>query len=350
MLLHKLKHFFNWWSEGLLRGLPSPLRQLFRAEQPRLSLQLFPDNSLKIYWRQDSKLLDRGHYRLSDTGFDFGRIAKKCAKNRRYLLELLLDRNQALHLQHSFPESVQENIRQVVGYQIDRLTPFAADAAYFDARVTRHERSRKEVLADIFVAPRQLVDRLKEQLGAAGIPAFDLVSVLDTNARLLTRQDSLQMVPTQRWSRIPLLFFLGALILALAVPMAYKYRRVGQVENAIAKVRSESSSQLEVREKLLAAEDALHFLQERRQRSPVTLDIVERLSNEIPRHTWLERLELEGDNLQIYGESEKALTLIDTLEDSSAFSKVSFKSPVTRSRESGMDKFHIQAHLETGHD
>ncbi|MCB1637473.1 MAG: PilN domain-containing protein, partial [Thiothrix sp.] len=102
--------------------------------------------------------------------------------------------------------------------------------------------------------------------------------------------------------------------------------------------------------KLLAAEDALHFLQERRKRSPVTLDIVERLSNEIPKHTWLERLELEGDTLQIYGESEKALTLIDTLEDSSAFSKVSFKSPVTRSRESGMDKFHIQAHLETSHD
>lgn len=347
MLLDKLKKFFSWWGEGLYLGLPVSLRKLFRPEQPRLLLQPLSEQQLAVYWRQDGKQKSCGEYDLERGAFDFQRIAKKCTRSKNYLLELVLDQRQTLHLQHHFPEAAQDNIKQVVSYQLDRLTPFAADAAYYDAQISQRDKSKKEVLADIFVAPKTLVDNLSARLSRAGIPEFDRVSVagayvsLSHGRQLMNNQSA-----SQAWSRIPLYFFLAALILSLVVPVLYKQRRVSQIENALSDLKRGAAEQLEVRDKLLAAEDALSFLRERRRTSPVVLDVVERLSAEIPQHTWLERLELEGTQVQIRGESARALTLIDTLEESEYFKRVSFRSPVTRSKNSEKDKFHIQAQVE----
>ncbi len=347
MLLDKLKKFFSWWGEGLYLGLPVSLRKLFRSEQPRLMLQPLSDQQLAIFWRQDGKQKSCGEYDLERGAFDFQRIVKKCTRSKNYLLELVLDRRQTLYLQHSFPEAAQDNIKQVVSYQLDRLTPFTAEAAYYDAQVSQRDKSKKAVIADIFVAPKTLIDNLSAQLGGIGVPEFDRVSVAGTDASLSHGRQALsQQSVTRSWSRIPLYCFLAALVLSLAVPVLYKQRRVNQIETALNELKRGAAEQLAVRDKLLAAEDALGFLRERRRTSPVALDVVEWLSAEIPAHTWLERLELEGTQVQIRGESARALTLIDTLEESRHFKRVSFKSPVTRSKNSGKDKFHIQAQVE----
>jgi len=348
MLLNKLKDFFSWWGKGLYLGLPGPMRQLFQSEQPRLNLQILGDNRLSVGWRSDGKQKDCGEYDLDGGAFDFKRIAKKSARSKKYLLELSLDNRQALHLQHAFPEAVRDDIKQVVSYQLDRLTPFSADAAYFDAQIARHDKIKKEVVADIYVSPTAAIEKIFDKLRSVGIPEVDVVSTRNGTVSLRNGLESTQAdTEANSWSRIPLYFFIAALAISLAAPIVYKQRRVDQLTIATNELKQGASSQLEIRDKLLAAEEALAFLHERRKNSPVALDVVERLSAEIPKHTWLGRLELEGRHIQIRGESNKALTLIDTLEESKYFSKVSFKSPVTRSKDSGKDKFHIQARVET---
>lgn len=348
MLLEKIKAFFSWWGEGLYLGLPQSLRQLFRAELPRLSLSLLDNHLLKLSWNNDGKHSECGQFDLTESNFDFNHAVKKCSRGRKYLLELNLDNRQALYLQHTFPEGVQDNIQQVVAYQLDRLTPFSADQAYFDASVAKYDKVKKEVVADIYVTPKAAVDRVFARLREAGVPEIDLVSTRNGMVSLRNGlQSTRRAVESSGWSAVPLYFFIAALVLSLAGPVLYKQRRLDQIDEAITDLRQGSAAQLEVREKLLAAEEALAFLEQRRKTIPVALDVVEKLSAEIPEHTWLERLELDGHEIQIRGESNKALTLIDTLEESPNFARVSFKSPVTRSKDSGKDKFHIQARVES---
>ncbi len=351
MLLQKVKNFFSWWGEGLFLGLPGSFRRLFRSERPRLMLQPIGDNRLAVYWRQDGRQKSCGEFDLKRGAFDFQRVVKKSVKSKKYLLELVLDKRQALHLQHNFPEAAQENIQQVVSYQLDRLTPFAASDAYFGATVASRDKAKKEIRADIYVAPKMLVDKITARLGDLGIPDFDSVSAANGEASLSHGRDmNVGSSAAESWSRVPLYFFLAALVISLAAPILYKQRRIDQIESALSDLRRDSAGQLEIRDKLLAAEDALVFLKERRRTSPIALDIVEKLSAEIPLHTWLERLELEGQQVQIRGESKKALTLIDVLEESAHFKRVSFKSPVTRSKNTNKDKFHIQAQVEMNHE
>ncbi|HPY39884.1 MAG TPA: PilN domain-containing protein [Thiolinea sp.] len=347
MIIEKLKQFISWWGENLYRGLPSSFRSLFRVSQPSLNIYM-ANERLALSWQQDGKRRACGEHTLDST-FDFAKLAKKAARSRNYQLKLELDEKQALHLQHNFPEGVQENIKQVVGYQLDRITPFSLETAYFDAKIARHDKANKLVVADIYVAPKTHIEQHLTKLRALGVPEIDVISALENPTQLTKGIISTTAAPATP-SLVPFYFFIMALIASLAVPVLYKERRLGQIDSAIASLQKKASAQIEVRDKLLAAEEALTFIGEKRKTAPVMLDVVEHLSAEIPPHTWIERLEIDGNQVQIRGESEQALSLIDTLEESPHFEAVSFKSPVTRSPSSGKDKFHLQASVEAQHE
>lgn len=347
-LIPTFQTFIRWWGEGLYNGLPDALRKLFRTALPRLVLHTHDGQRVDVQWLQDGKIQPRGQFVLPGGNTQHGDLLPAAANSKPYEVELCLGKSQVLALQHHFPEAVKENLQQVLSYQLDRLTPFTADSALFDARVAQHDRGRKEILADIFVVPKHVVERFNRLLTDIGVEPVRVVSVegADKAINLAARENSKN---AQGWSRIPLYVFLGMLVCALTVPLGYKYRRVAQLETALAEVRSNSAEQLAIREKLVAAEDALTFIASKRKTSPIALDVVETLSTLIPEHTWLERLDIQGSKLEIRGESAMALNLIDTLEDAPAFTAVRFKSPVTRNKDNGRDRFHIEATLEVIH-
>ncbi|WP_020396491.1 PilN domain-containing protein [Thiolinea disciformis] len=342
MALTTFKAALIWWKSNLYAGLPPILRGLFQTHLPRLAFSL-GEQQLAVHWLKDGKQQVVGNFRL-DKHFNFQTISKKYTR-RPHHLELMLSDKQALLLQHTFPEAVLDNLKQVVSYQIDRLTPFQTDAVYFNAQVAQHDKARKELKADIYLAPTVVVDKLVQQLASLGIPTIQRISAKQ-GAITLSKVQDIALDKQLGWSKWPLYIFGVALIASLLFPLLYKQRRLEQIDAALATVKSASAQQLDVRDKLMAADEALRFLQERRKAAPLMLEVVERLSAVLPSDTWLERMEVNGTTVQIRGESSAALSLIDTLEASPSFAKVSFKSPVTRNAANGKDKFHIEAQVE----
>ena len=343
MLISNLNYVMQWWGSGLLKGLPSSLRRLVRSERPRVVLQLH-HQMLEAFWKPDQKLIPLGTYSLN-TPIDLFSKPHKTIKGKKYLIEVQLNPKQGLLFEQRFPEAIQENLRQVIGYQLDRLSPFSPERAYYSAELLAHDRKAKEINVNVQVIPKQTADRVIQQLKDLGVPEVHLLSILDSASAAPVGQTTATDL-NQGWSWVPLGFMVSALVLSLAAPIAYKYRRVEQIDAALAQVRQHSAAQLQVREQLNTAQEAMTFLTERRRTSPVALDVAEHLSQILPAHTWLDRLTLEGTALSIKGESTAALDLIDLLEGSPLLSEVKFKSPVTRSKDSNSDKFQIQAKVE----
>lgn len=342
--------FLHWWGEGLYRGLPGFLRKWFYASMPHLVLQLQDTALAQVVWVEDGKARPLGRLPLGEgePAEEVLAALPKLAKGKPYAVEVCLPPKQALHLVHTFPEAVKNNLRQVVGYQLDRLTPFTAENACFDASIKAHDKQRKEITADIYLMPRRWVEQLGLQLQRRGIQAIQHLTIADAPASLNLLGGNPQQ-QTQRWSLLPLYLFLAALVLSLLLPLAYQYRRVGQIEAALAEVRRTASEQLAVRDQLLEAGEVLQFVMQKRKESPMALDTVERLSALLPQNTWLERLELNGNRLELRGESGAALALIDALEGSPEFSAVRFKAPVSRNKDTGHDRFHLEANVEVAH-
>lgn len=333
----------QWWGSGLLKGLPSSLRRLVRSERPRVVLQLH-HQMLEAFWKPDQKLIPLGSYSLR-TPIDLFSKPPKTIKGKKYLIEVQLNPKNGLLLEQRFPEAIQENLRQVIGYQLDRISPFSPERAYYSAELLNHDRKAKEINVNVQVIPKQTADQVIEQLKELGVPEVHLLSVVGSPSSAPIGQTTTTDL-SQSWSWIPLGFMVTALVASLAAPIAYKYRRAEQIDAALAQVRQHSAAQLQIREQLTAAEDAMHFLTERRRTSPVALDVAEHLSKILPANTWLDRLTLNGTELSIRGESSAALDLIDLLEGSPMLSEVKFKSPVTRTKDSNNDKFQIQAKVE----
>ncbi len=65
-----------------------------------------------------------------------------------------------------------------------------------------------------------------------------------------------------------------------------------------------------------------------------------------PDDTWLNRIDIRGNEIQIQGESSTAEMLISLVDSSPLFQNPQFRSPVTQVPRSERERFHLSAELE----
>ena len=56
------------------------------------------------------------------------------------------------------PAATEENLAQVLSFEMDRLTPFRADEVYFDHRVVGRDAAAATLAVLVAVARRDIVD------------------------------------------------------------------------------------------------------------------------------------------------------------------------------------------------
>src|SRR5207247_4977095 len=92
----------------------------------------------------------------------------EAAGETRGRVRLCLAREEALVRRVSLPAATEENLEQVLGFEMDRLTPFRAEDVYFDHRVVGRDPTSGQVHVLLAVARRDLVDSKVERLRAWG--------------------------------------------------------------------------------------------------------------------------------------------------------------------------------------
>ncbi len=80
------------------------------------------------------------------------------------------------------------------------------------------------------------------------------------------------------------------------------------------------------------------------------VELLNELTRILPDDTWLSMLEVSGSKLRVQGESGSASSLIGLIEESDLFHDPGFASPITRNRRTGLDRFVLEAEIETTGD
>jgi general secretion pathway protein L len=78
---------------------------------------------------------------------------------------LVLQPEQVLRKKLSLPLAAEENLRQVIAFEMDRLTPFKVEQVYFDCRRARRD---KQLEVSLVVVPRATIDEPLRQLAVWG--------------------------------------------------------------------------------------------------------------------------------------------------------------------------------------
>jgi general secretion pathway protein L len=264
--------------------------------------------------------------------------------------DLVLTRNIKL------PMAVEENLRQTVGFELDRFTPFKPEQAYFDVQIIDRDHSRNRLSVRLHVAKRTSIDpliTLARELGlsvaaatpSSGVTAAGAGRSIDLLHDLVRSPVNLQRI---RWWRIAMASVAITLIaLFLIVPVWQKRSAAIGLLSPLAEAKLAAHETDILRDRLKYLVDEHNRLLDKKWSTPSTLIILEELSRRLGDDTYLNEFSFDGKSaIHIQGESAAAASLVEGLENSHMFKEVGFKSQLTKLSGTPVDRFHIAAVLE----
>lgn len=338
--------FLSWWRDALASWLPSRWRVLFGLAAERLLL-VPQDEQVALLRAGQAGLEPLATLPLPLTTADLDAVlSPRLAGLPRWSL---LPAVQVLRRPLLLPAAAAERLRQVVGFEIDRQTPFTAEAVYFDARLTRR-RPDGQIEAELVVVRRQGVDRALEALGplAAGLAGLDVADAHDQplGVNLLPPAGRVRGAsPARRWNLVAAVVAVLALAFAgwqvLANRRAAADAFAAQVERSAASAREVAAK----RQQLVDLVEGAKFLQAQRAARPTTIEVLDELTRLLPDSTYLEKVSIEGDRLLLIGLSPQAPGLVKVLEGSRLWTSPALTGALQMDRRTRLDRFSMTAQL-----
>jgi len=338
---------WRWWTRALATWLPARQRRLFGLARERLLLRPGADG-LEVLLEGVEGV--RQLCVLPPPAADADErlavvLAQRVAALPRWLL---LPQGSVLRRRLQLPAAAGDRLRDVLGFEIERQTPFPASAVEFDARLLGR-RDDGQLDAELVVVPRTALDAGLAALGPladtlAGADVADDEGGLGVNllpaARRLRRSDP--------WIGRNLVLALVAL-LALAAGMwqVLENRRAvadafeAEVADAAARARVASTQ----RQALVDLVEGLAFLQDTRAARPATLEVMDELARRLPDSTYIEKLSIEDTRILLIGVSSEAPSLLQRLEGSPLWRSPALAGALQPDPQSGRDRFTLTAEL-----
>ena len=345
-----ISRFFIWWVGELAACVPGRLREFVRRRPAMLSLTLSNEDVAFAFGRGGSSR-HLGRIRLGARVEPRRAVAPLLRGISLSDLDVLMNvpADRVLRRRVVLPLAAQENLREVLSFEMDRHTPFKAGEVAFDYRVIRVDHESKRLDVDLAVAPRELIEqagRIAESFGLTPvrIGVADEASFARDGINLLPHDPANGRSTSQ--NRLLVALAVLAAILALVagyLPLHFKQRALAAYEAQLAESRAAAVEAEQLKERLAARVEHGRFLIDRRLSTPAATALLAELTERLPDDTWLIQLRWQADKLAIAGFSPAAAALIAGLEQSSLLSEVRFGSPVTADPRVGFERFNISA-------
>jgi general secretion pathway protein L len=343
--------FWHWWTGELAQLMPDRL-----STSTRVPLLSMADGDVVLV-EPRSAAGPEARVAVSTLDAPAARAAVRellvRAGETRSFARLRLRPDQVLVRRVTMPAATEENLPQVVAFEMDRLSPFRAEEVYHDQRVISRDPANAQVLVQIAVARREVVDAAVARLRDLGVNVRGVVVPEDA----APGASSLDLLPSEqreereganeRLTKRVLWGVVGALLFAALLLPAWQKREAAiAMLPILAKAENDAkASDMLARELERQVGDYNYFLTKKYQTQ--ALPILEEVSRLLPDNTWVQQLDLrtagKGREVQITGETPSSSRLIELLEQSTLLQNAAPRGAVTRATQPGYERFMIAA-------
>ena len=348
--------FWRWWTNELVQLVPEALSPQGRvARLPLISMQgdvvtllAAPAGAVAQPVQVDLANLDALRARTAIRGL------LERAGETRGRARLALPRDQVLVRRVTLPLATEENLAQVLGFEMDRLTPFRAEDVYHDERIVSRDPAAGTLAAILAVVRRESLDARLERLRALGVSVQGIAlqeepshpgAPLDL---LPTEQRGEAESPAERLLRRVLIAAVAVLVVAvLFVPIWQKRETAIALNPVVEKARQDAEATDAIARELERQVSEYNFLLAKKHGSYPALAYIEEVSRLLPDHTWVQELQIKNTGktreLQIQGETNSSAKLLETLAQSQLLQDVNSRGTVTRGSVPGTERFMMTA-------
>jgi general secretion pathway protein L len=338
----------RWWTGELVAALPAGLQRLLQGRRQRLVLELSGEQVTALCYRGD-EAQPLGTFPIAQLGGEAAALRQQLGTDGARCPEMTVRLPADLALQKILvlPLAAEENLRQVLGFEMDRQTPFKADQVYFDFEVLARESVARRLRVRLTTVPRRTLDNLLERLDLSGMQP-DRVEVAGNPAVNLLPADRRPVHASgQRRVNLALGAMVALLLMtAVVLPLWQQRSLVIDLRPKVASAQREADQVLALRDKLDRTVKESRIVLDKRRQTPLLIDVLNQLTHLLPDGTWLSSFEVKGNELRIQGESTGASALVGVLEASPRFSQVHFSSPVTQNPATGKERFQLSANID----
>jgi len=343
--------FCDWWITGLAYLIPDAMQRLIDPLTDYITIEFNEENVTFKRYRDDSpSQLDERYFLMAND--EMQKTATLNWLNEQRLkgaeIFLLIPANKVLQKSISLPLATEDNLRQVLGFEMDRRTPFTVDQVYFDYLIEKKDVGKNQLHVQLFATPKDTTDLLLKALNSWGIEP-NAISIKDNikNLNLLPiEQQSLK--GNRQENKLTLILATVAFCLFMAVfylPLLKQEHALNKLEKEVTESRAIAVKVKDLKEKKNKILERSSFLISKRNDNTPVIEIIDELTQLIPDDTWLTRFAITKGEIQLQGESNSASSMIHTIESSDNFTEARFRSPVTRNNLSKKDKFNLTAKL-----
>ncbi|MET0893477.1 MAG: PilN domain-containing protein [Pseudoxanthomonas sp.] len=338
--------FLIWWRQALASWLPARWRVLLGLAQDRLLLA-GAGEEVQLQWQNGSGLYDVARLPLPLQETDLERVlGNRLAALPRWLVlppGLVLRRSMLL------PAAAAERLRDVVGFEVDRQTPFSAAAVRFDARLLGR-RADGQLEVELVAVPRPAFEEALSALGGlggglVGVDALDAAGTpLGVNL-LPQEQRRSRSTPMRSWNMVLVAVALLALV-ATAWQVLANRRDAAEAFSAQVDASALQARKVAIqRDRLRDIVEGAKFLDQARASRPTTVEVIDEVSRRLPDNTYLEKLAIEGDRLLLIGLSPEASALVGRMEGSGLWKSPALSGALQPDPRTRRDRFSLTADL-----
>ncbi|CAM3189180.1 general secretion pathway protein GspL [Pseudomonas floridensis] len=246
------------------------------------------------------------------------------------------------------PLAAARNLSTVIGYELDRFTPFDAGQLYFVAR--QEGRNAGFIQVTLVAVLRKRLDAILEECTALGLRP-DTVDVGTPDARMgvdllpapLRPQQSRSGHRLQRWL---LWLAVGLLLGTMLLWLNDRQQLLDQMQAEVKAQKAQVSEVQQLRQQLTNTRGAANYLLRRKAAQPPLSALLSELTACLPSDTWIEHLEIsDSAEVAFAGQSAKASALIARVKDCRSLDNAQFQGVIQPDSKTGKDQYSLRAHL-----
>jgi general secretion pathway protein L len=318
--------FFNWWLAELAALVPDRFRRV-RARH------LYDLSGAREDGAAAARRVTRAAVDDEDLPEALAALGRRLARSRGRCV-VRLPRSAAFLCSTTLPAAAAETLREVVGYELSRLTPYSTeDALYTVAKVgdlpeVGQIEVRVAAVERALVAPLlQHGDRVRIAVGTADGPDLWLGQ---------------KATDAPRVSRLDIALVQIVLLLAVAVLLAPYWRGIEQeaaLEADIEAVRGAAERSAELDRAMKDALARREALAQVLYGGAAVVETLEAIATTLPDDTWLTSLEVNLDSATLTGSSGDAAGVLERFGESLLFQNPDFSNAVMHDPETGSQNF-----------
>jgi len=347
--LPTLDRFLRWWF-GELKAVAKPLTRAAAADRQDLVSVICEPGRLvfRRLSRRGTEALGAVDLPDDQTIVPLPRTVRRALDDKKPVA-ISVPAEQSLSRTIALPLAAEDTLSDVLSFEIGRQTPFRPGDVYYDYAVVGRDSRARSLSLRLTVVPRSMVDEQLALLAQWGVRPALIEIDGDTTVRLDQDHARARAGRGRHWWNAALAVLVLALAYpAIVIPLDRKKDVEADLARRVAAARAEAEAVSALRERIGQAVARASFLSRSKAERPAATVVLDELTRILPDDTWLTRLDLEGEELQIRGVSASASALIALIEASDRFEGTAFRSPITRADDSVSERFHISTRVGDG--